>query len=74
MIRVADRLVILNTTNAKAVRTVDATVHVGVAAAEAQVATARAMHRTGPIAAVAACVVDGTTVVAAVPCVNKLQR
>ncbi len=59
-------LPILEATDAEAVRTVVA-VHARVAAVEVQVAAVAAIHRTGPVVAVAACVVDCTIVVIAVP-------
>ena len=64
-------VLILNAPNTKAVRTVVAA-HVGATAVKEQAAGVAANHRNGPVEAVAACVVDGTIEVVAVPCHNKL--
>jgi hypothetical protein len=61
-----------NATDAEPVRP-EVAVHLGAAAAEAQVAAADAIHRTGPAVAAAACAADRTIVVVAVTRNNKLQ-
>ena len=61
---------ILKATDAKTVRTV-VIVHVGVVAVEVQVATVDAIYRTGPVVAVAACVVERTIIVVTVTRHNK---
>jgi hypothetical protein len=64
-------ILILNTTDAMAVRTV-VIVYVGAVAVEVQAATVAAVNRTGPVDAVAACEVDRGIVVTAVPRHNRL--
>jgi len=64
---------ILETTDTETVRTV-VVVRVGVAAVEVQVAGVAAIHRTAPVVAVAACVVDRAVVVVAVPSRDKAEK